>query len=114
MSAVHALTSGFGLRSPLRGHHVPDESGARAARPGRRPVGLRPAREPAHRPRYSASRARLVPTREDAEDVVQDAFLSAMKAIGSFDVSRPFGPWITRIVVNQGITFRRSRARAPG
>jgi RNA polymerase sigma factor (sigma-70 family) len=52
-----------------------------------------------------------VPTQEDAEDVVQEAFLSAMKAIGSFDPSRPFGPWITRIVVNQGITFRRSRAR---
>ena len=52
-----------------------------------------------------------MPTHEDAEDVVQDAFLSAMRAIGSFDVTRPFGPWITRIVVNQGITYRRSRAR---
>jgi len=54
---------------------------------------------------------RLVPTREDAEDVVQDAFLSAMRAINSFDITRPFGPWLTRIVVNQGITFCRSRAR---
>ena len=54
---------------------------------------------------------RLVPTHEDAEDVVQDAFLSAMRAIGSFDVTRPFGPWFTRIVVNQGISFRRVRAR---
>lgn len=54
---------------------------------------------------------RLVPTHEDAEDVVQDAFLSAMRAIGSFDVTRPFGPWFTRIVVNQGISFRRARAR---
>jgi RNA polymerase sigma-70 factor (ECF subfamily) len=54
---------------------------------------------------------RLVPTHEDAEDVVQDAFLSAMRAINAFDVTRPFGPWLTRIVVNQGITFRRARAR---
>lgn len=54
---------------------------------------------------------RLVPTHEDAEDVVQDAFLSAMRAINSFDITRPFGPWLTRIVVNQGITFRRARAR---
>ena len=56
---------------------------------------------------------RLVPTNEDAEDVVQDAFLSALRGIATFDLARPFGPWLTRIVVNQGITFRRSRARRP-
>jgi RNA polymerase sigma-70 factor (ECF subfamily) len=35
-----------------------------------------------------------------AEDIVQDAFLRAYERINQFDVSRPFGPWFFRIVVN--------------
>jgi RNA polymerase sigma-70 factor (ECF subfamily) len=107
MSAVHALTRGFGLPAAAP---APDESAlARRAQAGDLSAFDELVR--LHIGRALRIARRLVPTHEDAEDVVQEAFLSAMKAIGSFDVSRPFGPWITRIVVNQGISFRRSRAR---
>jgi RNA polymerase sigma-70 factor (ECF subfamily) len=53
---------------------------------------------------------RLLGHREDAEDLVQDAFLIALERIGSFDLTRPFGPWFFRIVVNRGLNARKSRA----
>ena len=53
---------------------------------------------------------RVLGHREDAEDLVQDAFLVALDRIASFDLSRPFGPWFFRIVVNRGLNARKSRA----
>lgn len=46
---------------------------------------------------------RVVHNQQDAEDVVQDAFLQALRAIDRFDLSRPFWPWLARIVVNRAI-----------
>jgi len=108
MSAAPALTAG--LRLPVT---VPAGEPAlvRRAREGDRSAFDELVR--LHIGRALRIARRLVPTPEDAEDVVQDAFLSALRAIDSFDVARPFGPWFTRIVVNQGITFRRARARRP-
>ena len=54
---------------------------------------------------------RVVGHREDAEDLVQEAFLAAYQYLGSYDASRPFGPWLMRIVLNRGANLRRSRAR---
>src|SRR5678810_80317 len=54
---------------------------------------------------------RVVGHREDAEDLVQEAFLAAHQYLDSFEVGRPFGPWLMRIVVNRGANLRRSRAR---
>jgi RNA polymerase sigma-70 factor, ECF subfamily len=54
---------------------------------------------------------RVVQQREDAEDLVQESFLAAYQYLDSFDVSRPFGPWLMRIVLNRGANLRRSRAR---
>jgi RNA polymerase sigma-70 factor, ECF subfamily len=54
---------------------------------------------------------RVVGHREDAEDLVQDCFLAAYQYLDSYDVDRPFGPWITRIVLNRGSNLRRFRAR---
>jgi len=54
---------------------------------------------------------RVVGHREDAEDLVQDCFIAAYQYLDSFDETRPFGPWITRIVLNRGANLRRSRAR---
>jgi RNA polymerase sigma-70 factor (ECF subfamily) len=45
-----------------------------------------------------------------AEDIVQEAFLSAVRALDSFDNRRPFGPWLHRIVVNRAIDWARARA----
>jgi RNA polymerase sigma-70 factor, ECF subfamily len=53
---------------------------------------------------------RILEHREDAEDVVQDAFLRALERIGTLDAARPFRPWFHRIVVNQALNFRRNRS----
>jgi len=45
-----------------------------------------------------------------AEDIAQEGFLAAVRALDRFDRSRPFGPWLHRIVVNRAIDFARSRA----
>ena len=51
---------------------------------------------------------------DDAEDVVQDAFHRALRAVGSFDETRPFRPWFFTIVRNAGrnAAARRSRWRS--
>jgi RNA polymerase sigma-70 factor (ECF subfamily) len=54
---------------------------------------------------------RVVGHREDAEDLVQESFLAAYQYLDSFDITRPFGPWLTRIVMNRGANLRRARAR---
>ncbi len=45
-----------------------------------------------------------------AEDVAQEAFLAAVRALDRFDGRRPFGPWLHRIVVNRAIDWARARA----
>jgi RNA polymerase sigma-70 factor, ECF subfamily len=45
-----------------------------------------------------------------AEDIAQEAFLAAVRALDRFDRRRPFGPWLHRIVVNRAIDWARSRA----
>jgi RNA polymerase sigma-70 factor, ECF subfamily len=52
---------------------------------------------------------RILEHREDAEDVVQDAFLRALERMDRLDPKRPFRPWFYRIVMNQALNFRRSR-----
>jgi RNA polymerase sigma-70 factor (ECF subfamily) len=47
----------------------------------------------------------------DAEDVTQEAFLRALKALDGFDVSRPFRPWLLRITANLAHNRRRSMGR---
>jgi RNA polymerase sigma-70 factor (ECF subfamily) len=44
-----------------------------------------------------------------AEDIAQEAFLSALRALPRFDVRRPLGPWLHRIVVNRAIDWCRAR-----
>jgi RNA polymerase sigma-70 factor (ECF subfamily) len=53
---------------------------------------------------------RLLHHREDAEDLVQDAFLASLQHIDSFDLSRPFWPWLSRIIVNRGLDLSASRS----
>ena len=42
----------------------------------------------------------FVPAREDAEDVVQDAFARAWRDLARYDSARPFAPWFFTIVRN--------------
>jgi RNA polymerase sigma-70 factor, ECF subfamily len=44
-----------------------------------------------------------------AEDIAQEAFIAALRALDRFDRRRPFGPWLTRIVVNRAIDWARAR-----
>jgi RNA polymerase sigma-70 factor, ECF subfamily len=44
-----------------------------------------------------------------AEDIAQESFLSAIRALDRFDRRRPFGPWLHRITVNRAIDFARAR-----
>lgn len=45
-----------------------------------------------------------------AEDIAQEAFLAAIRALDRFDRRRPFAPWLHRIVVNRAIDWARSRS----
>lgn len=53
---------------------------------------------------------RITGNPHDAEDLVQDAFIRALDRIGSFDNTRPFGPWFFRVLTNAGLNARRARA----
>jgi RNA polymerase sigma-70 factor, ECF subfamily len=44
-----------------------------------------------------------------AEDIAQESFLAAIRNLDRFDRSRPFGPWLHRIVVNRAIDWSRAR-----
>jgi RNA polymerase sigma-70 factor (ECF subfamily) len=45
-----------------------------------------------------------------AEDIAQEAFLTVVRTLDRFDTSRPFGPWLHRIVVNRAIDHARARS----
>jgi RNA polymerase sigma-70 factor, ECF subfamily len=49
--------------------------------------------------------------REDAEDVVQEAFARTLERLDRIEPGRPFHPWFYRVVVNAAITVCRARSR---
>jgi RNA polymerase sigma-70 factor, ECF subfamily len=49
--------------------------------------------------------------REDAEDVVQQAFMTALTRLDTYDSTRPFGPWFGRLVLNHARNALRVRQR---
>ena len=51
---------------------------------------------------------RVVNNREDAEEVVQDAFLKVFKSLEKFRRGSRFSTWLYRIVVNTALTRVRS------
>jgi len=53
----------------------------------------------------------ITKSREMAEDVVADAFLTVYDHIGQYDPNRPFRPWFYRIVVNGAIKAIRKASR---
>jgi RNA polymerase sigma-70 factor, ECF subfamily len=62
--------------------------------------------------RARAIAMRLMRNPDDADDLVQDAFLRVLQKIESVDPDRPFGPWFFRVLVNTGLdTHRRHRTR---
>lgn len=51
----------------------------------------------------------LVGNIEDAMDITQEAFIRAHRALYKFDCSRPFFPWIYKIMRNVGLTCLKKR-----
>jgi len=54
---------------------------------------------------------RIVNNREDAEEVVQDAFMKAFKALAAFRGESKFSTWICRIVVRCALSRRKRERR---
>ncbi len=63
--------------------------------------------------RMLAVARRMLGSEEDAHDVVQDAFLSAFKAIDRFEGGSRLSTWLHRIVVNAALMKIRARKRRP-
>src|SRR5258708_2555590 len=54
---------------------------------------------------------RITKNRDDAEDVIQDAWMKAYVHLNTFDGRAKFSTWLTRIVINSALmTLRRKRA----
>ncbi|UCD24123.1 MAG: sigma-70 family RNA polymerase sigma factor [Gemmatimonadota bacterium] len=49
----------------------------------------------------------VVANEADADDAAQDGFLAALRNLGRYDPTRPFGPWLMRIVANAATDRRR-------
>ena len=62
-----------------------------------------------HAPALLAVAARIVGDRAIAEDCVQEAFINALKNIGTFEGRSTLRSWLHRIVVNQALMCLRSR-----
>jgi RNA polymerase sigma-70 factor (ECF subfamily) len=56
---------------------------------------------------------RMLRNEDDARDAVQDAFLSAFRAIDRFEGGSRIGTWLHRIVVNAALMKLRTRRRKP-
>jgi RNA polymerase sigma-70 factor (ECF subfamily) len=55
---------------------------------------------------------RLLGNRSDAEDLAQETFIRAYRAMASFDLERPLAPWLKRITTNVCLNWlERQKAR---
>jgi RNA polymerase sigma-70 factor (ECF subfamily) len=54
---------------------------------------------------------RMVGNHEDAEDLAQETFVRAWKALGGFRAEAPLRPWLTRIAVRLAMDHFRARGR---
>lgn len=62
-------------------------------------------------PRMLAVARRFLPDEQDARDVVQNALISAIKALHNFAHQAQLATWLHRIVVNAALMELRSRRR---
>jgi RNA polymerase sigma-70 factor (ECF subfamily) len=52
---------------------------------------------------------RITGRQEDAEDALQEAFISAFKNLNTYRADATFGAWLKRIVVNKSINVLKKR-----
>lgn len=55
--------------------------------------------------------ARSFGGRDEVDEIVQDSFVKAHRALDRFDIGRPFLPWLIAFVANEASHKRRSRLR---
>ncbi|HEU5048894.1 MAG TPA: sigma-70 family RNA polymerase sigma factor [Gemmatimonadales bacterium] len=60
-----------------------------------------------HGPAVRRAARVILGNEHDADDAAQDGFLAAWRAIGRYDRTRPFRPWLMRIVINAARDARR-------
>jgi RNA polymerase sigma-70 factor, ECF subfamily len=106
-SAIDVVTPRSGAASRERPSRRRERAWIRAAQAGSHEAMealFRVHWGPAHRAAFL-----IVHDAAAAEDIAQEAFLSAIRALDRFDRRRPFGPWLHRIVVNRAIDWSRAR-----
>ena len=53
---------------------------------------------------------RYATSKEEASEILNDAFLRVFQSVHRFDTDKPFKPWLSRIVVNTAISrFRKEK-----
>jgi RNA polymerase sigma-70 factor (ECF subfamily) len=67
-----------------------------------------------HLARATSIARRLLGNVDDAEDLVQVAFMRALDRLATFDATRAFAPWFYRLLINAGINARKARALRAG
>jgi len=104
--------------SRARNNHLWPHSRAAANYTSRRFAPAQPGRHEweavqemflASRPRFVALAYSILRNKEDAEDAVQDALLSAYLHLRAFEGRSAFTTWFTRIVLNAALMIRRKR-----
>lgn len=64
-----------------------------------------------YRPRIFALALHLTGRESDADDIAQEVFLKAYKALASFEGRSEFFTWVYRMAVNRSLNARRDRER---
>jgi RNA polymerase sigma-70 factor (ECF subfamily) len=67
-----------------------------------------------HAPGVYGLALRLMKNEADAEDVMQETFLSAFQAVDDFEGRASLKTWLYRITYNTAMMRHRSQAKAPG
>ncbi len=52
---------------------------------------------------------RMLGNKEDAEDIVQESFVSAFKNLRGYNYESTFGAWLKRIVINKSINYLKAK-----
>src|SRR5258706_7923647 len=66
----------------------------------------------ASRPKFVGMAYSILRNKEDAEDAVQDAFLSAFRHLRNFEGRSAFTTWFSRIVLNAALMILRKRTNS--
>ena len=66
-----------------------------------------------HESKLFALAKRFVPNDHDAQEVLQDVFLTTWRKLPGFEGRAQVGTWLHRVTVNAALMFLRSRSRRP-